>query len=196
MIANAKLRATVIMVDCQVDFMSPDGALSVPNASTIAASCLKLAERVWTSHILDGISGGFWKLIATQDWHTPADPSFAVNGGQWPIHCVQYSKGAQLTWPWLERADYNVKKTGYSAFENTGLHDLLKFDFGKVIICGIALDYCVKATALDAKRLGFDTIVAIDATAPVTVPGGMDAVIEMEAAGIAVMKTEEILRGN
>jgi nicotinamidase/pyrazinamidase len=100
--------------------------------------------------------------VATRDWHPPEHGSFATSGGPWPQHCVAVSHGAQLHASLDQtRIDVIVDKgqhpdaAGYSGFEDTGLERLLQ-DHGidEVTICGLATDYCVKHTALDALQAG------------------------------------------
>jgi nicotinamidase/pyrazinamidase len=136
-------------------------------------------------------------VVATRDWHPADHGSFAELGGVWPVHCVRGSPGAQLhTGLDADEIDAIVDKgqapdqEGYSGFEDTGLDRLLR-DRGvdAVDVVGLALDYCVKATALDARRAGFDVTVHRGATRAVEVaPGDGDrAVEELRAAGVSVV---------
>jgi nicotinamidase-related amidase len=108
-------------------------------------------------------SGEFEHVVATRDWHPPDHGSFAARGGPWPQHCVAGSDGAQLHSSLDQtRVDLIVDKgrdrdtEGYSGFEGTGLERLLrKREIDEVTICGLATDYCVKNTAIDALRAGF-----------------------------------------
>jgi nicotinamidase-related amidase len=141
----------LIIVDFQTDF-TPGGALPVPDGDQISGRINQLAA-----------SGEFDLVVATRDWHPPDHRSFATRGGRWPRHCVAQSDGAQLH-PSLDqrRVDVIIDKgqdpdaDGYSGFEGTGLERLLH-DRGidQLTICGLATDYCVKNTALDALRAGF-----------------------------------------
>lgn len=146
----------LIIVDFQNDF-NPGGALPVPEGDRIAPRLNQLAS-----------SDAFELVVATRDWHPPDHRSFAERGGPWPPHCVAGSEGAQLH-PALDVAHIDVvvdKGTGrdmdgYSGFEATGLPALLEqHGVDEVVICGLATDYCVKMTALDALRAGL--IVRID----------------------------------
>lgn len=136
-------------------------------------------------------------VVATRDWHPPDHGSFAEQGGQWPVHCVKDTPGAELN-PGIDVAqiDEVIDKgqspgtEGYSGFEGTGLEALLRsHGVDTVDVAGLALDYCVRATALDAKRAGFDVVVHRGATRAVEVePGdGERAVQELRAAGIEVV---------
>jgi nicotinamidase/pyrazinamidase len=174
----------LIIVDFQNDFTA-GGALAVPDGDAIAPRVDELAR-----------SGGFDLVVATRDWHPPDHASFAAQGGPWPPHCVQGTPGAELH-PSLDRAlvdavvdaGYERQLEGYSGFEETNLADLLReHGVDHVTLVGLATDYCVKETALDALRAGFGTTVdstavrAIDAA-----PGdGRRALEEVRAAGGSV----------
>ncbi len=173
----------LIVVDVQNDFC-PGGALAVGGGDGVVEPINRLASEA-----------SF--VVATRDWHPPDHGSFAAAGGPWPVHCVRDTPGASLH-PGIDvgRIDAIVDKgqsrdaDGYSAFEGTELERLLR-DRGvdTVDVAGLALDYCVKATALDARRAGFDVVVHRDATRAVEVsPGdGERAVEELRAAGVKVV---------
>jgi nicotinamidase/pyrazinamidase len=173
----------LIVVDVQNDFCS-GGALAVPDGNAVIEPINRLASEV--SYV-----------VATRDWHPPDHASFRAEGGPWPVHCVRDTPGAQLHDAIdASRIDAVVDAgrtrdaEGYSGFEGTDLEQLLHaHDIDTVHVAGLALDYCVKATALDARRAGFDVIVHRDATRPVEVsPGdGERAVEELRAAGVAVV---------
>ena len=141
----------LVIVDFQNDF-TPGGALAVPHGDEIAPRVRELAE-----------SGRFDLVVATRDWHPPDHGSFTEQGGRWPPHCVQDTPGAQLhdAAP-SDRIDVIVDKgqdpgtEGYSGFEATELEQVLR-DRGvdRITVVGLATDYCVKNTALDALRKGF-----------------------------------------
>ena len=172
----------LIIVDYQNDFALPDGALSVPAGEEVAGHINELAR-----------SGDYELVLATRDWHPPDHGSFTEQGGIWPVHCVQGTPGAELH-PALdtEPVDAIVDKgqdpatEGYSGFDGTNLAALLRErGIDRVTVAGLATDYCVRATALDALREGFtvtlDTAASrgIDAT-----PGDVDrALDEVRAAG-------------
>jgi nicotinamidase/pyrazinamidase len=173
----------LIVVDVQNDFC-PGGALAVPDGDAVVEPINRLA----------GASG---YVIATRDWHPPDHGSFADNGGIWPVHCVRDTPGAQLHKD-VDQSQIDVvldtgkapDLEGYSAFEDTDLERRLRErDVQTVHVAGLALDYCVKATALDARRLGFDVIVQRDLTRAVEVqPGdGERAVNELRDAGVRVI---------
>jgi nicotinamidase/pyrazinamidase len=173
----------LLVVDVQNDF-TPGGALAVPEGHEVV-------ERI---NALMG-SGRFDLVLATRDWHPPDHRSFAAidPAGPWPVHCVQGTPGAELH-PGLDRAriDVVVDKgqdpgtDGYSGFDATGLGDLLRErGIDAVTVVGLATDYCVKNTALDALREGFAVTVDSAAARPVDVePGDGDrALAEIRAAG-------------
>lgn len=170
------------MVDMQNDFCS-GGALEVPDGDAVIEPINRLAQR-----------SSF--VVATRDWHPPDHASFAVHGGPWPVHCVQNTPGAELH-PEIRRelidavldAGCTRDAEGYSGFEDTELEQLLRQrGVERVDVGGLALDYCVKATALDARRAGFDVVLHRQATRPVEVqPGdGERALSELREAGVRV----------
>jgi nicotinamidase/pyrazinamidase len=175
----------LVIVDFQNDFTPPDGALAVPDGDAIAGRLNELAR-----------SGDFDLVVATRDWHPPDHGSFAERGGPWPVHCVADTPGAQLH-PELDATvvDVIVDKgqdpgtEGYSGFQGTRLEDLLgERGIDQVTVVGLATDYCVKNTALDALRAGFQ--VTVDATAVRGVdvePGDSErALDELREAGATV----------
>lgn len=174
----------LVIVDYQNDF-NPGGALAVPGGDEIAPRINELAA-----------SGEYDLVVATRDWHPPDHGSFAERGGPWPVHCVAGTPGAELS-DTLDSAhvDAIVDKgtdpgtEGYSGFEGTNLAELLR-DRGidRVTVVGLATDYCVKNTALDALRQGFG--VTVDSTAVRGVDVHEDdsrrALEELRAAGAAL----------
>jgi nicotinamidase/pyrazinamidase len=174
----------LLIVDFQNDF-TPGGALPVEGGDAIAARINELAA-----------SGGYDLVVATRDWHPEHHTSFKERGGPWPVHCVQGTEGAELH-PALERANVDVVietgqvdgSDGYSGFEDTNLGELLRErGIDSVTVVGLATDYCVKHTALDALREGLDVEVDSDAIRGVDVePGDSErALAEMRAAGARV----------
>jgi nicotinamidase/pyrazinamidase len=175
----------LLIIDYQNDFAAPDGALSVEGGEDIAERINHLAK-----------AGGYDLVVATRDWHPPGHNSFTEQGGIWPVHCVQGTNGAELH-PSLDQADVDVvfdKGTnqatdGYSAFETDELGNLLRErGIDKLTVVGLATDYCVKNTAIDAERDGFQVRVDTKAVRGVNVnPGDADrALAEMHEAGVEV----------
>ncbi len=174
----------LIVVDFQNDF-TPGGALGVAGGDEIAPRINALAG-----------SGDFDLVVATRDWHPPDHGSFTEQGGTWPVHCVQGTPGAELH-PSLERANVDVvidkgqarDTEGYSGFQATELAALLaERGIDEVKVVGLATDYCVKHTALDALRAGLAVRVDEGAVCGVDVePGDADrALDELRAAGAEV----------
>ena len=175
----------LVVVDYQNDFASPGGALSVSGGDAIAGRINALMR-----------SGDYDLVVATRDWHPPDHGSFTDQGGIWPVHCVQDTDGAQLH-PDLDAGavDEIVDKgqdrstEGYSGFDGTRLAELLRErGIDEVTVVGLATDYCVKHTALEALQEGFAVTVDTTAVRGVDVePGDSDrALAELRAAG-AVM---------
>jgi nicotinamidase/pyrazinamidase len=172
----------LIVVDVQNDFC-PGGALAVAEGDQVVAPINRLIEQ-----------SAF--VVATRDWHPRDHRSFAAQGGPWPEHCVQGTPGAELRSDLeLDRVEAVVDKgqdrerEGYSGFEGTELERLLReHGVDTVHVAGLALDYCVRATALDARRLGFDVVVHREATRPVEAAAGdaERAVQELRDAGVTV----------
>ena len=172
----------LIIVDYQNDFARPDGALSVPAGEEVADHINALAR-----------SGDYDLVLATRDWHPPEHGSFTEQGGIWPVHCVQGTAGADLH-PALDTEPLHaiVDKgqdpgtEGYSAFDATSLAETLRArGVDAVTVVGLATDYCVKNTALDALREGFQVTVDSTAVRGVEVaPGDSErALAEVRAAG-------------
>jgi len=175
----------LIVVDYQNDFTPPDGALAVREGDAIAGRINELAR-----------SGDYDLVLATRDWHPPDHGSFTEQGGIWPVHCVQGTEGAELH-PDLdtEAIDVVVDKgqdpgtDGYSGFDGTRLAELLRErGVDRVTLVGLATDYCVKNTALEALQEGFTVIVDSTAVRGVDVePGDSErALAEMRAAGASI----------
>jgi nicotinamidase/pyrazinamidase len=174
----------LIIVDFQNDF-TPGGALAVEEGDEIAARLNMHAH-----------SGEYDLVVATRDWHPPDHSSFAERGGPWPVHCVRDTPGAQLH-PALDAQSIDVivdagvdqAMEGYSGFEDTDLEELLRsHGINEVTVVGLATDYCVKHTALDAVRAGFRVRVDPEGVRGVNVnPGDSDrALEELRDAGVTV----------
>lgn len=170
----------LVVIDVQNDFADPAGSLAVARAA-------RILPRVNAQIAEASAAGGL--VVYTQDWHPETTPHFAKDGGIWPVHCVAETWGAELH-PDLIVEGPVVRKgsngeDGYSGFtmrdpqtgeeRPTELEDLLReWGVERVVVCGLATDYCVNATALDAQRLGFETTVLTSAIAAVNLKPGDD----------------------
>lgn len=172
-----------MIVDVQNDFC-PGGALPVGEGDAV----IDPINRMAAEHEL---------VVATRDWHPPDHHSFAQNGGTWPVHCVARTPGAELH-AGLDSepiaAVFDAGKAphepGYDKFSETDMEAYFRErGVTRVHVTGLALDYCVKNTALGARRAGFDTVVHLEATRPVEIePGdGEKAIAELRAAGVEVV---------
>jgi nicotinamidase/pyrazinamidase len=200
----------LLLIDLQYDFC-PGGALAVARGDE-------------TISVANTLIPKFSTIVATQDWHPPDHGSFAVNheGKQpydlgelaglpqvmWPAHCVQGTRGAELHADLDRNLITEVFRKGtdptidsYSGFfdnghrKSTGLGDWLKQrDIKKLYILGLATDYCVKFTALDARQLGFEVALVADGCRGVELnPGDCDkAIAEMRAAGASIIQSTEV----
>lgn len=184
----------IIVVDVQNDFCE-GGALEVTGANSIIP-------------IINAIVPRFRNRVFTRDWHPPDHCSFSDNPRfvdmSWPVHCVANTRGAEYH-PELNVPEDVVEvnkatepgKEAYSDFEGTGLGDRLRAaGVSRVFVCGLATDYCVKNTALDALREGFDVVVLEDACRAVDVPPGTGAAAldEMRDAGAVMATSEDIVK--
>ena len=183
--------SALIVVDIQNDFADPSGSLSVAGGADVVEPANRYAAKA-------AAAGAF--VVLTQDWHPAHTPHFAQDGGIWPVHCVHDTWGAALH-PRLETTGPVVRKgsngeDGYSGFTMrdpmtgttipTELDGLLRArGITEVAICGLATDYCVRSTGLDAIALGYRTIVLRDAIRAVNLaPADGDAALaELLAAG-------------
>ena len=187
----------LVVVDVQNDFADPSGGLAVAGAEAILP--------ILNAEIAAARAGGAF-VAYTQDWHPASTPHFAKDGGTWPIHCVGGTWGAELHPSLLADAGPSVRKgtngeDGYSGFTMrdpltgatvpTELDGLLRsHGIHRVVIGGLATDYCVRATVLDALALGYETHVLVECVRPVEVtPGdGERALAEMARAGAVLVR--------
>jgi nicotinamidase/pyrazinamidase len=170
----------LIVVDLQRDFI--DGALAVPNAANIIPAVADLIRHAEEEGDL---------VIATADWHPSSHCSFLDNGGTWPRHCEAATHGAELDPVLCDHLGALILKgtypnlEAYSGFSRTILEETLRENgVTEVTICGLATDYCVRETALDAVRLGFRTEVVLEACRGVDPVTSCAAVTEMRKAGV------------
>jgi nicotinamidase/pyrazinamidase len=187
--------SALILVDMQNDFC-PGGALAV-------------AEGDQTITVVNRLMPHFDLVVSTQDWHPANHISFAARGGPWPPHCVQGTFGAELH-PQLktDKISYYFRKAttpdkdAYSEFEGTDeqarpLNDVLhKLGVKRLYVAGLATDYCVKATVLDALKLGYDVYAITDGMRAVNVKpeDGAEALAEMKSRGAHLITSGELLR--
>ncbi len=176
----------LLVVDPQIDFF-PGGALAVPDGDAILPS---------VNRSLREFVGAGLPVFVTRDWHPSDHCSFTAQGGPWPAHCVKGTAGAELH-PELELPPIFtvVQKAttsdheAYSDFEGTGLDERLHaLGVERVVVCGLALEYCVRAACIDAIAAGFKAVLLIDGTRPVEVePGdGERTLDELRAAGVEI----------
>lgn len=207
---SSKKEEALLVVDMQNDFL-PGGALGVKGGDMIIPLINSMMEQ-------------FPLVVATQDWHPANHISFASRHGQkpgtvitindypqtlWPAHCMQHTIGAELTpdlrTELIEKIFYKGADSeidSYSAFyDNLKLRETGQADFlrkkgvKKIFIAGLTLDYCIKYSALDARDLGFEVVVVVDATKPVNLmPGdGHEAIEVMISAGVDIQHTSDII---
>jgi len=187
-------KSALLLGDIQVDFC-PGGTLAVPDGDAIIPivnDCVRFFH------------SRRFPIIAARDWHPRNHCSFREQGGPWPVHCVQMSRGAQfhpdLIIPpgtsVVSKAT-NPAKEAYSSFEGTTLEERLReMDIQTLFVTGLATDYCVKNTVLDARRLGFRVVVLEDAIRGIDAsPGDCERAIEdMKAAGALFAKAADLVR--
>ena len=188
-------QVALVVVDMQNDFADPAGSLTVRGGAEIVPLVNAEIERA--------LAGGA-AVAYTQDWHPAHTPHFAQDGGIWPVHCVLDTWGAKLHSGLSVRGPIVRKGThgedGYSGFSmrNPGGGvpvpteldaTLAKGGAKRLVVCGLATDYCVKATALDGVRLGYETAVLLGAIRAVNLqPGDGDlALDEMAEAGVTLV---------
>ena len=183
----SETKKALIVVDVQNDFC-PGGSLAVARGDEVVAPLNKLMKE-----FLDRGE----PVYKTRDWHPNTTKHFTDYGGTWPVHCVQNTRGAEfhpdlLDDPRIEviSKGFDESADGYSGFDGTHLAQTLR-DKGveEVWIGGLATDYCVKATVLDARKEGFTVKALADAMRPVNVDpaDGAKAVDEMSAAGAEIV---------
>lgn len=179
---QARRGDALIIVDLQHDFL-PGGSLAVRDGDAVIP-VLNRAIAVFDAAQLP--------VIATRDWHPENHCSFRAQNGIWPPHCIAGSHGAAFS-PELQLASATIvskattaEKDAYSGFEGTDLAAMLRAQgVGRVLVGGLATDYCVLQTVMDALKLGFDVVLLVDAIRAVDVqPGdGERAIARMVAAG-------------
>jgi nicotinamidase/pyrazinamidase len=205
---NTTNNRALICIDLQNDFC-PGGSLAVLEGDKVVP-------------VINNLLPKFDLVIFTKDWHPTKHKGFASvyndkkpfdliqhdDGFQetlWPDHCVQNTPGADLRKDvkfekckgefYIFKKGEDVENDGYSAFE---VKELAPFLDGKGIsqlyICGLATEFCCKETALDANRLGFETIFILDATRPISEVGRKEAINQLNKAGIKIIKSEDLTK--
>jgi nicotinamidase/pyrazinamidase len=200
----------LIVVDVQYDFL-PGGALAVPDGDAVIAP-------------INALAGRFAHVVLTQDWHPPGHASFASShegkapfetvelhyGTQvlWPDHCIQGTRGAEIAAELrIDHAKLIIRKgthpvvDSYSGFLEadrstpTGLAGYLKErSHARVFCAGLATDFCVAWTALDAVRAGFETFVVEDASRGIDTNGSLArALADLDAAGVSRLRADEVI---
>ena len=185
-------KSVLLLADLQVDFC-PGGALGVPGGDEIIQTVNDYVRFFYSRRL---------PIIATRDWHPPNHCSFQEQGGPWPVHCLQTSRGAQFHPDLIVPPGTTIvskatdpKKEAYSAFEGTTLEEHLRDMSAETLyVSGLATDYCVKQTVLDACRLGFRVVVLEDAVRGIdAAPGDCKRAIgAMHAAGAIFAKARDL----
>jgi nicotinamidase/pyrazinamidase len=182
------VRDALIIVDVQNDFC-PGGALAVADGHEVIPGINRLLNYPWLA-------------VATMDWHPSDHCSFHPQAGPWPPHCVQGTPGAELH-PELDASKIQViitkgsqtERDAYSGFDGTQLANILRQKgVHRVVVCGLATDYCVRATAYDALKEGFEVIVLEDAIRGVEVKPGdcQQAIDELKDAGASIASSLDL----
>lgn len=183
-----KAKRALIVVDVQNDFC-PGGSLAVPHGDEVIAPLNRL--------IAEFLERGE-PVFKTRDWHPPKTKHFADYGGTWPVHCVQQTEGAEFHPALLDDIHIRVISKGlgdedcYSGFDGTDLAlQLQRLGVEEVWVGGLATDYCVKNTVLDALKEGFQVQAFQDAMRPVDLQtgDGQRAIEEMRRAGAEIVNS-------
>lgn len=180
-------RDALLIVDVQNDFL-PGGALAVPGGDAVIEPL-----NAWIARF--SVAG--LPIVATRDWHPPDHCSFHAQGGPWPPHCVAGTAGAEFAArlalpPDAWRIDKATRRDqeAYSGFAGTDLDERLRaHGVDRLFVGGLATDYCVKNTVLDARALGYRVVVLAEAIRAVEVQAGDGerAIAEMQAAGAEIL---------
>jgi len=182
-------KQALIVIDVQNDFC-PGGALAVPHGDEVIQPL---------NYLIDEFLERGAPVYKSRDWHPPTTKHFKAYGGTWPVHCVQNTKGAEFHPALRDDPRITVISKGlgdkdcYSAFDDTDLASQLhRQNVEEVVVGGLATDYCVKNTVLDALKNGFKAKALEDAMRAVEAhPGdGERAINEMRAAGAEIVSTE------
>lgn len=191
-IVKVQAADALIVVDVQKDFC-PRGALAVENGDAVVP-------------VLNALIPNFGCVVFTRDWHPPDHVSFEeapeFKDKSWPAHCVADTPGAEFhddlyvpSHAMIIDKATKADEEAYSGFEGTGLADRLnERGITRVFVGGLATDYCVKNTVLDAVRNGFEVGLVVDACRGIDIPPGTvdEAVAEMQQAGAMLIRAEDI----
>jgi nicotinamidase/pyrazinamidase len=185
--ASPRRGDALLVVDLQNDFLS-GGALGIEGGD----ATIPVANRLMAAFAARGLP-----VVLSRDWHPADHCSFRDRGGPWPVHCVAGTAGAEFTPALRAPRDAIVvskasrpDREAYSALDGTGLMAALQArQVTRLWICGLATDYCVRATTLDARRAGLDVVVVEDGVCAVeAAPGdGARALAEMQGAGATLV---------
>jgi len=187
-------KTALVVVDVQRDFCE-GGALAAANTISLLQPLKKFIDGARREGIL---------VVYTQDWHPENHSSFKTNGGPWPVHCLAGKAGAELMPPLsAEAGDLVIHKgvdvdgAGYSGFAETSLErELQGKGIARVGVAGIATEYCVRATALDARKAKFETTVLTDLIRAVRDEDAPRMMEEMRGEGVKLEKGERWLQGS
>jgi Amidases related to nicotinamidase len=187
---NLNEHDALLITDIQIDFL-PGGSLPVEGGDEIIPVINNYIEHFESAKA---------HIIASRDWHPPNHISFQSQGGTWPAHCVQNTEGAKFS-PDLKLPDHTVviskatdpKHEAYSAFDATNLdNELRQQGIRRLFVAGLATDYCVVNTVLDACKLGFEAVVLTDATLGINlIPGDVDRAFQAMSKSGARHATDE-----
>lgn len=186
------LQAALILVDLQNDFLE-GGALGAPNSNSILSAVNRYVTLFEDEQL---------PIIATRDWHPPNHISFIMRGGKWPPHCIMGTHGAEfpkeLKLPRQARIVSKAsdpERDAYSGFDGTDLNEgLNSLNVRDLFICGIATEYCVKSTVMDALRNGFRTVLLVDAVAAINNSDGEEAIREMQRNGCKLASLQDTVK--
>jgi nicotinamidase/pyrazinamidase len=184
-------KTALIVVDVQRDFCE-GGALAAADTTSLLMPLEKCIEAARKAGAI---------IIFTGDWHPPNHSSFKPNGGPWPVHCVAGTEGAELMPPLRITANdlmihkgVGVNGAGYSGFEAGLDEQLKKLGVSWIAVSGIATEYCVRATALDGLKAGFETFLLTDMMRPVEASAAAGVLAELQKAGARALRAEEWLK--
>lgn len=179
----------LVLVDVQNDFL-PGGALAVPDGDAVVPVLNRWIEAACAAGV---------PIFATRDWHPPNHVSFAARGGPWPPHCVQHTEGAAFHPALALPEDATVvskadapDREAYSGFDGTDLAERLRSAGARrLFVGGLATDYCVRATALDARRAGFEVHLVPEGHRGIDPDSTRRALEEMAAEGVVTHAEED-----